>query len=146
MIDLAKFGGEIICQPDAFLFSVNDVTVTSISKQRPRNVVFGTEILLKQKLSGQGLAFLVAGGSGLHNLENLNLSCTSVDKNSSTALSPLISLKSLNLGHLVISDQGLPFLSTRGLHATLGWEPRLKNSNAQNCIKLDQRDISGKVQ
>ncbi|XP_039137445.1 uncharacterized protein LOC120274985 [Dioscorea cayenensis subsp. rotundata] len=62
-IDLAKFGGEIICQPDAFLCSVNDVTVTSISEQRPRNVVFGTEILLKQKLSGQGLAFLVAGGS-----------------------------------------------------------------------------------
>ncbi|KAH7666271.1 Mitochondrial biogenesis protein AIM24 protein [Dioscorea alata] len=62
-IDLAKFGGELICQPDAFLCSVNDVTVTSISEQRPRNVVFGTEILLKQKLSGQGLAFLVAGGS-----------------------------------------------------------------------------------
>ncbi|KAM0944106.1 putative mitochondrial biogenesis protein AIM24 [Dioscorea sansibarensis] len=62
-IDLAKFGGEIICQPDAFLCSVNDVTVTSISEQRPRNVVFGTEILLKQRLSGQGLAFLVAGGS-----------------------------------------------------------------------------------
>ncbi|XP_043693658.1 uncharacterized protein LOC122644119 [Telopea speciosissima] len=62
-IDLAKFGGEILCQPDAFLCSVNDVTVTNAVDHRARNVVAGAEGILRQKLTGQGLAFIVAGGS-----------------------------------------------------------------------------------
>ncbi|KAJ4955474.1 hypothetical protein NE237_012257 [Protea cynaroides] len=62
-IDLAMFGGEILCQPDAFLCSVNDVTVTNAVDHRARNVVAGAEGILRQKLTGQGLAFIVAGGS-----------------------------------------------------------------------------------
>ncbi|XP_058093889.1 uncharacterized protein LOC131239949 isoform X3 [Magnolia sinica] len=62
-IDLATFGGEILCQPDAFLCSVNDVTITSTIDQRARNVVAGGEVRILQKLVGRGLAFLVAGGS-----------------------------------------------------------------------------------
>ncbi|XP_010932760.1 uncharacterized protein [Elaeis guineensis] len=62
-IDLANFGGEILCQPDAFLCSVNDVTVSSTVDQRARNIEVGAEAILKQKLIGQGLAFLVGGGS-----------------------------------------------------------------------------------
>ncbi|XP_077245241.1 uncharacterized protein LOC143885123 isoform X1 [Tasmannia lanceolata] len=62
-IDLATFGGEILCQSDAFLCSVNDVKVTSTVEQRARNVVGGVEGILRQKLEGQGLAFIVAGGS-----------------------------------------------------------------------------------
>ncbi|XP_010256061.1 PREDICTED: uncharacterized protein LOC104596547 isoform X2 [Nelumbo nucifera] len=52
-----------ILPPDAFLCSVNDVTVTNSVDHRPRNVVAGPEGILRQKLSGQGLAFIVAGGS-----------------------------------------------------------------------------------
>ncbi|KAK9265833.1 hypothetical protein L1049_027278 [Liquidambar formosana] len=62
-IDLAIFGGEILCQPDAFLCSVNDVSVTNTVNQRARNVVAGAEGILRQKLVGQGLAFIVACGS-----------------------------------------------------------------------------------
>ncbi|XP_042513103.1 uncharacterized protein LOC122088029 isoform X2 [Macadamia integrifolia] len=62
-IDLAKFGGEILCQPDAFLCSVNDVMVTNAVDHRARNVVAGAEGILRQKLTGQGLAFIIAGGS-----------------------------------------------------------------------------------
>ncbi|XP_010277085.1 PREDICTED: uncharacterized protein LOC104611627 isoform X2 [Nelumbo nucifera] len=62
-IDLAMFGGEILCQPDAFLCSVHDVTVTNSIDHRHRNVVPGPEAILRQKLAGQGLAFIVAGGS-----------------------------------------------------------------------------------
>ncbi|XP_042518681.1 uncharacterized protein LOC122092432 isoform X1 [Macadamia integrifolia] len=62
-IDLAMFGGEILCQPDAFLCSVSDVTVTNAVDHRARNVVGGAEGILRQKLTGQGLAFIVAGGS-----------------------------------------------------------------------------------
>ncbi|KMZ71683.1 hypothetical protein ZOSMA_177G00110 [Zostera marina] len=63
-IDLANFGGELLCQPDAFLCSVNDVTVSnSLEHPRGRNIMPGAEIVLRQKLVGQGLAFLVSGGS-----------------------------------------------------------------------------------
>ncbi|PIA44930.1 hypothetical protein AQUCO_01700481v1 [Aquilegia coerulea] len=62
-IDLAMFGGEMLCQPDAFLCSVSEVTVTNSVDQRVRNVVVGAEGVLRQKLTGQGLAFIAAGGS-----------------------------------------------------------------------------------
>ncbi|KAG8062576.1 hypothetical protein GUJ93_ZPchr0003g17069 [Zizania palustris] len=62
-MDLANFGGELLCQADAFLCSVNDVSVTSTVDQRPRNIEIGAEMILKQKLRGQGMAFLVGGGS-----------------------------------------------------------------------------------
>ncbi|XAR70478.1 hypothetical protein NMG60_11027337 [Bertholletia excelsa] len=62
-IDLAMFGGELLCQPDAFLCSINDVKVTNTVDQRARNVIAGPEGFLRQKLSGRGLAFIVAGGS-----------------------------------------------------------------------------------
>ncbi|MCD9646499.1 hypothetical protein HAX54_036371 [Datura stramonium] len=42
--DLAKFGGEILCQPDAFLCSINDVKVSNTIDQRPRNLVASAEI------------------------------------------------------------------------------------------------------
>ncbi|VVB08245.1 unnamed protein product [Arabis nemorensis] len=65
-IDLAMFGGEILCQADAFLCSVNDVKVVNSVDQRARNIVAaaaGAEGFLRQRLSGQGLAFILAGGS-----------------------------------------------------------------------------------
>lgn len=69
-IDLAMFGGEMLCQPDAFLCSVNDVKVSTTVYQRAHNLVAGAEGFLRQKLSGQGLAFIVANGSAIQkNLE-----------------------------------------------------------------------------
>ncbi|GLT35105.1 hypothetical protein SLA2020_095840 [Shorea laevis] len=62
-IDLAMFEGHLLCQPDAFLCSINDVKVNNTVDQRARNAVTGVEGFLRQKLSGNGLAFIVAGGS-----------------------------------------------------------------------------------
>ncbi|WMV40186.1 hypothetical protein MTR67_033571 [Solanum verrucosum] len=74
-IDLAKFGGEILCQPDAFLCSINDVKVSNTIDQRPRNLVASAEGFLRQKISGQGLAFVVGGGSGRPSGLGLGLPC-----------------------------------------------------------------------
>ncbi|KAL7160473.1 hypothetical protein ABFS83_01G097300 [Erythranthe nasuta] len=62
-IDLALFGGDMLCQPDAFLCSINDVKVNNTLDQRARNVITTAEGFLRQKISGQGLAFIVGGGS-----------------------------------------------------------------------------------
>ncbi|KAM7273448.1 hypothetical protein ACFE04_028112 [Oxalis oulophora] len=73
-IDLAMFGGEILCHPDAFLCSINDVKVSSTIDQRVRNAATGVEGFLRQKLSGQGLAFIVGGGTGICHLACLHIS------------------------------------------------------------------------
>ncbi|XP_038906609.1 uncharacterized protein LOC120092560 isoform X1 [Benincasa hispida] len=89
-IDMAMFGGELLCQPDAFLCSVNDVKVNNTIDHRVRNVIPGVEGFLRQKLSGQGLAFILGGGSVVQkNLEvgevlSVDISCivamtTSID-------------------------------------------------------------------
>uniref|UniRef100_A0A2P2KNX2 Uncharacterized protein MANES_02G041200 n=1 Tax=Rhizophora mucronata TaxID=61149 RepID=A0A2P2KNX2_RHIMU len=65
-IDLAMFGGEILCQPDAFLCSINNVKVSNTVNPRARNVMNSAEGFLRQKITGQGLAFILAGGSGTH--------------------------------------------------------------------------------
>ncbi|KVH95537.1 Mitochondrial biogenesis protein AIM24 [Cynara cardunculus var. scolymus] len=91
-IDLATFGGEILCQPDAFLCSVGDVKVSSTFDQRARNVVAGVEGFLRQKLSGQGLAFIVGGGSVVQ--KNLEVGETlSVDMSSVIALSSTVNVQ-----------------------------------------------------
>ncbi|XP_073283688.1 uncharacterized protein [Primulina huaijiensis] len=62
-IDLALFGGEMLCQPDAFLCSINDVKVNNTVDLRARNAVTSAEGFLRQKISGRGLAFVTGGGS-----------------------------------------------------------------------------------
>ncbi|XP_075508758.1 uncharacterized protein LOC142545451 isoform X2 [Primulina tabacum] len=62
-IDLALFGGEMLCQPDAFLCSINDVKVNNTVDPRARNVITSAEGFLRQKISGRGLAFIAGGGS-----------------------------------------------------------------------------------
>ena len=64
-IDLAMFGGEILCQPDAFLCSINDVKVSNTFVQRAHNMIASAEGSLRHKILGQGLAFIVGGGSDM---------------------------------------------------------------------------------
>ncbi|KAL0324543.1 UNVERIFIED_CONTAM: hypothetical protein Scaly_2421400 [Sesamum calycinum] len=52
-----------VLPPDAFLCSINDVKVNNTVDQRARNVITTAEGFLRQKISGQGLAFIVGGGS-----------------------------------------------------------------------------------
>ncbi|KAM0937125.1 putative mitochondrial biogenesis protein AIM24 [Dioscorea sansibarensis] len=64
-IDLSSVGGEIVCQSDAFLCCLSDVTVTNTYGRRvPRDIPI-EELILTWKLVGRGLAFMVAGGSGI---------------------------------------------------------------------------------
>ncbi|KAG9139468.1 hypothetical protein Leryth_026243 [Lithospermum erythrorhizon] len=48
---------------NAFLCSISDVKVHNTFDQRAHNVVVGVEGFLRHKISGQGLAFVVGGGS-----------------------------------------------------------------------------------
>jgi uncharacterized protein (TIGR00266 family) len=62
-MDLSQYGGKIICQKDAFLAAAKGVSV-GIEFQRKIGVgFFGGEGFIMQKLEGDGLAFVHAGGT-----------------------------------------------------------------------------------
>lgn len=62
-LDLTQYGGKVICQKDAFLCAAKGVSV-GIEFQRKIGVgLFGGEGFIMQKLEGDGLAFVHAGGT-----------------------------------------------------------------------------------
>ncbi|MFD2612200.1 TIGR00266 family protein [Paenibacillus gansuensis] len=62
-MDLSELGGKIICQKDSFLCAAKGVSV-GIDFQRKLGVgFFGGEGFIMQKIEGDGLAFLHAGGT-----------------------------------------------------------------------------------
>lgn len=62
-IDLTEFNGKFICQKDAFLCAAKGVSVgIEFSKKLGRGL-FGGEGFIMQKLEGDGMAFVHAGGT-----------------------------------------------------------------------------------
>ncbi|NBL64180.1 TIGR00266 family protein [Flavobacterium sp. NST-5] len=62
-IDLQQFGGRFICQKDAFLCAAKGVTVGIEFSRKLGRGLFGGEGFIMQKLEGDGMAFVHAGGT-----------------------------------------------------------------------------------
>lgn len=62
-VNLSEVGGEIICQKDAFLCAAHGTEVTIAFTKKFGAGFFGGEGFILQKLRGDGLAFLHAGGT-----------------------------------------------------------------------------------
>lgn len=62
-IDLTDFGGKFICQKDAFLCAAKGVSVGIEFSKRLGRGFFGGEGFIMQKLEGDGMAFVHAGGT-----------------------------------------------------------------------------------
>ena len=62
-IDLSEKGGEFICQKDAFLCAAKGVSVGIEFSRRLGRGLFGGEGFIMQKLEGDGMAFVHAGGT-----------------------------------------------------------------------------------
>ena len=62
-IDLSKAGGSIICQKDAFLCAAKGTEITITLNKKLGAGFFGGEGFILQKLNGDGMAFLHAGGT-----------------------------------------------------------------------------------
>lgn len=62
-VDLHQVGGSITCQKDAFLCAARGTEVTVTFNKRIGAGFFGGEGFILQKLRGDGLAFLHAGGT-----------------------------------------------------------------------------------
>ena len=64
-MDLRKLGGMLICQKDAFLCAARGVSLGIFFQQKLSVGFFGGEGFIMQKLEGDGLAFVHAGGTVL---------------------------------------------------------------------------------
>lgn len=62
-MNLSKLGGKLICQKDAFLCAAKGVSVGIAFQKRLGVGFFGGEGFIMQKLEGDGMAFVHAGGN-----------------------------------------------------------------------------------
>jgi uncharacterized protein (TIGR00266 family) len=62
-MDLRQLGGMLICQKDAFLCAARGVSLGIALQQKMSTGFFGGEGFIMQKLEGDGLAFVHAGGT-----------------------------------------------------------------------------------
>ena len=88
-LDLQAIGGQLICQKDSFLCAARGVSV-GIAFQRKIGVgLFGGEGFIMQKLEGDGLCFVHAGGT-IHHLELTSGETLRVDTGCLVALQPSV--------------------------------------------------------
>lgn len=62
-MDLSRYNGKIICQKDAFLCAAKGVSIGIDFKRKLGVGFFGGEGFIMEKLEGDGLAFIHAGGT-----------------------------------------------------------------------------------
>lgn len=62
-IDLTEFGGKFICQKDAFLCAAKGVSIGIEFSRKLGRGFFGGEGFIMQKMEGDGLGFIHAGGT-----------------------------------------------------------------------------------
>lgn len=62
-VDLTEFGGRILCQKDAFLCAAAGIEIEVAFTKRLGAGLFGGEGFILQELTGDGMAFIHAGGT-----------------------------------------------------------------------------------
>jgi uncharacterized protein (TIGR00266 family) len=65
-MDLKQLGGELICQKDSFLCAAKGVSVGIAFNKKIGTGLFGGEGFIMQRLTGDGLAMIHAGGTLMH--------------------------------------------------------------------------------
>ena len=61
-VNLEKLGGTLICQKDCFLCAAKGVSIGIFFQKKILTALFGGEGFIMQKLEGDGMAFIHAGG------------------------------------------------------------------------------------
>jgi uncharacterized protein (TIGR00266 family) len=115
-MDLQTLGGQLICQKDSFLCAARGVSV-GIAFQRKIGVgLFGGEGFIMQKLEGDGLCFVHAGGT-IHHLELGPGETLRVDTGCLVALQPTVNYDIQFVGKVktaLFGGEGIFFASLTG--------------------------------
>jgi uncharacterized protein (TIGR00266 family) len=111
-IDLAAHGGDLLCQKDAFLCAALGTGITIAFTKRFGAGLFGGEGFILQRLQGDGLAFVHAGGTVIE--KELKNETIRVDTGCIVAFSPALDYDiemAGNLKSMFFGGEGL-FLAT----------------------------------
>ena len=88
-MDLKQLGGQLICQKDSFLCAARGVSIGIAFQRRIGVGLFGGEGFIMQKLEGDGLCFVHAGGT-VHPLDLTAGQTLRVDTGCLVALQPSV--------------------------------------------------------
>ena len=115
-MDLATLGGELICQKDAFLCAAKGVSIGIAFQKRIGAGLFGGEGFIMQKLEGDGLCFVHAGGT-VHAVELQSGDTLRVDTGCLVALEPAVRYDIQFVGNVktaLFGGEGLFFATLTG--------------------------------
>lgn len=142
-VHLPDVGGMLICQKDSFLCAAKGVTL-GIAFQRKLGVgLFGGEGFIMQKLEGDGLAFVHAGGT-LYKRELAPGEILRVDTGCIVALQPSVSFDIQYVGKLksaLFSGEGLFYAVLQGPGTV--WLQSLPLSRMANRIVMAAPALGG---
>jgi uncharacterized protein (TIGR00266 family) len=115
-VDLSQIGGELIAQKDSFLAAAKGVSIGIAFQRRLGVGLFGGEGFIMQRLQGDGLAFVHAGGT----LKQLDLKpgeTLRIDTGCIVAFQPSVSYDIQYVGKIksaLFGGEGLFFATLRG--------------------------------
>lgn len=115
-MDLKQLGGQLICQKDSFLCAARGVQVGIAFQRRIGVGLFGGEGFIMQKLDGDGLCFVHAGGT-LHPVDLAAGQTLRVDTGCIVALQPSVSYDIQYVGKIktaLFGGEGLFFATLTG--------------------------------
>ncbi len=115
-MELSKLGGTLICQKDAFLCAAKGVSLGLFFQQKLSVGFFGGEGFIMQKLEGDGLAFVHAGGSVIKR-ELQSGQTLMVDTGCLVALTPNVNFEVQYVGKIktaLFGGEGLFFAKVTG--------------------------------
>ncbi len=118
-VDMSKVGGELICQKDAFLCAALGTKVTIAFTKKLGAGFFGGEGFILQRLMGDGMAFVHAGGTIVQ--KQLQGETLRVDTGCIVGFSPGINYdieRAGNLKSMFFGGEGI-FLATLSGHGTV---------------------------
>ena len=142
-MDLGAMGGDLLCQKDAFLCAAYGTKVGIALHKRFGAGLFGGEGFILQRLEGDGLAFLHAGGTIVE--RELNGETLRLDTGCLVAFTPGIDYdieRAGNLKSMIFGGEGL-FLATLRGHGKV-WIQSLPFSRLANRILANAPKNLGK--
>jgi len=113
---LDELGGEIICQKDAFLCAARGVQIGIAFQRKILTGLFGGEGFILQRLTGDGVAFVHAGGT-IHRKELAAGETLRVDTGCLVALQPSVDYDITTTGGIknsIFGGEGLFLATLRG--------------------------------
>ena len=115
-MDLSELGGELICQKDSFLCAAKGVSIGIAFQKKIGVGLFGGEGFIMQRLQGDGLSFLHAGGT-VHLVHLKPGETLRVDTGCLVALQPSVDYDIQFVGGIktaLFGGEGLFFAQLRG--------------------------------